>query len=365
MPVRASAVLARRKPKYLRRGLPEFGPDLKVKVQKLGAYSVGRPSRRGKVRRFTFDSHRRLVQVLRSTADLWTGTCTLTYPEKFPADGRKVKRHLDAFLRYLRRRDIAYMWVLEFQKRGAPHFHLLLNGWLPRDRWEKDGRQVAAGTPGAVLARRGIESEWYGIVGSGEEKHLRAGTEIHAIQSPAHAKDYISKRAEQLLDYMGKLDQKDVPDCYVNVGRFWGCSRMLEKVAFMSEGVYQDVKARLAPLVKGYESKCADWGFKWEWKGAGFVYIGGQDLFTSMLRQAAAIDSGVDVWRAWDGRDPAQEDFLARAHERLKKLDAERRARRRKFCDGKFVTPEQRLKREGQFTLDGRFEETYGRGAWI
>lgn len=54
---------------------------------------------------------------------------TLTYPAHFP-DAKKAKGHLRAFLKRLFRRfpRIGILWRMEFQKRGAPHFHLLIQG---------------------------------------------------------------------------------------------------------------------------------------------------------------------------------------------------------------------------------------------
>lgn len=56
---------------------------------------------------------------------------TLTYPAIYPEDGIVLKTHLDIFSKRLRRfgkkyGNIAFAWKIEFQRRGAPHFHLIL-----------------------------------------------------------------------------------------------------------------------------------------------------------------------------------------------------------------------------------------------
>jgi hypothetical protein len=57
---------------------------------------------------------------------------TLTYPgdwETVAADGATVKRHFDAFRKRFERwsgQSAAWVWKLEFQRRGAPHLHLWL-----------------------------------------------------------------------------------------------------------------------------------------------------------------------------------------------------------------------------------------------
>lgn len=58
---------------------------------------------------------------------------TLTYPKRFPADGVTHKADLDAFIKRCKRKfsdEIEYLWKLEFQKRGAPHYHMIL--YLPK-----------------------------------------------------------------------------------------------------------------------------------------------------------------------------------------------------------------------------------------
>jgi len=49
---------------------------------------------------------------------------TLTYPADYPEPGQ-AKTHLDTWFKRLRRKfpRTSVLWVLEFQKRGAPHFH--------------------------------------------------------------------------------------------------------------------------------------------------------------------------------------------------------------------------------------------------
>lgn len=54
---------------------------------------------------------------------------TLTYPGEYPSP-IEAKRDLDVFLKRVRRRfpGASGVWRLEFQKRGAPHFHIILFG---------------------------------------------------------------------------------------------------------------------------------------------------------------------------------------------------------------------------------------------
>jgi len=119
---------------------------------------------------------------------------TLTYPGEFPTDGRLVKSHWANMRRWLAHRGVAGAWFMEFQERGAPHYHVFLTGEVPKE-------EVAAA--------------WYRIVGSGDERHLRAGTRIEALRELHAAGAYAAK-------YLKKQEQKEVPECFQNVGRFWG-----------------------------------------------------------------------------------------------------------------------------------------------
>lgn len=129
---------------------------------------------------------------------------TLTYPKDFPSDGKRVKRHLEAMREWFRRAGVSAFWFLEFQERGAPHYHLFTDN--PVDAKE-------------------LSKKWYQVVGSGDEKHLRAGTQIQRIRKPHAIAAYAAK-------YATKPEQKTVPEGYSNVGRFWG-----------GFGIYRTVKS--------------------------------------------------------------------------------------------------------------------------
>jgi hypothetical protein len=131
---------------------------------------------------------------------------TLTYPSEFPHTGHMVKSHINNVLRALKRvlepsRCLSYLWFLEFQKRGAPHVHFLVNRpcqYLPSKTW--------------------FSETWYRIVGSMDPKHLAAGTRVEDLRSPRAGAHYAVKYAQ-------KMHQKMVPEGFTGVGRFWACSR--------------------------------------------------------------------------------------------------------------------------------------------
>jgi len=130
---------------------------------------------------------------------------TLTYPKDYTSSGKEVKRQLDLIKRWLKRHGVkSGSWFLEFQRRGAPHFHCYLNTY-------------PMGGVGAVSLA------WYNIVGSGDPKHLAwhqgklSGRPcLEWFRVPHAASAYASK-------YATKQEQKEVPAEYQDVGRFWGC----------------------------------------------------------------------------------------------------------------------------------------------
>jgi hypothetical protein len=222
-----------------------FERDVKIHFSPRNLPKVSKCSqRRSRIVNFSKRSARRLRFVIRNSENLWKAFLTLTYPADFPCDGRKTKKQLNAFLQYLRRKDIKFTWVLEFQSRGAPHYHLIVSDFIHK----YDLSQV-----------------WYRIVGSGDEKHLKAGTGIEAIKSKGHLYGYLS-------NYIKKLDQKTPPEGFENVGRFWGSSRKL-----LTFQLYQKINhyyklSRMIKLIrKWYKAHLRQFGIKWKWRGQGFT----------------------------------------------------------------------------------------------
>ena len=165
---------------------------------------------RGEISQFSRESRKRMLDTLcqlRSDAIL-PQFITLTYPKEFPHDSAEWKRHLDNFWKRIIRLypQASAVWKLEPQDRSAPHYHLL-----------------AYGFPFTRVFKRLVSRIWYDVVGSGDIKHLRAGTEVEPIRSLRGVKAYASKR------YMGKELSSDVlrvcaetVSGWSNPGRFWG-----------------------------------------------------------------------------------------------------------------------------------------------
>jgi hypothetical protein len=126
---------------------------------------------------------------------------TLTYPAEFPApdDHAVYKGHLHILLIYLRRKwpTCSGVWKLEFQSRGAAHYHLMLLG---------------LGNVELEAVRAWMRETWYRIAHKGDKHKGVAGTQVDPIRSIGGATSYFEK-------YMGKGDQT-IPGNFS--GRYWG-----------------------------------------------------------------------------------------------------------------------------------------------
>lgn len=185
----------------------------------LGDFRTGT---RGKILEFSEKSRGRLCEFAHeTTAELKQQgikpgfMLTLTYPGDWRSvapDGRAVKRHLDKMERRLKRyferldMDFSALWFLEFQKRGAPHFHLIM--------W---GARLTLSDSQLRAAQTDLRIAWAEVVGHADpihhERHKRRGVGFERMR-----KGHLGYAAK----YAKKMKQKAVPDEFANVGRFWG-----------------------------------------------------------------------------------------------------------------------------------------------
>lgn len=155
-------------------------------------------SNRGVIRGFSRRSRSRMLKMfgaIHRTALSSSLLVTLTYPRSFPTESSTYRRHFHLFSERLRKTfpTSSAIWKLEFQTRGAPHFHLIVMG-VP------------------FLAREWLSRCWYQICDSGDIRHLRAGTQVQRSRSPREALAYVAK-------YVAKVTEGSP---YAEPGRFWG-----------------------------------------------------------------------------------------------------------------------------------------------
>lgn len=143
----------------------------------------------------------------------WFRFVTLTYPEAYPGV-RSAKRDLDTLLKRFFREfgPRGLLWKLEPQRRGAPHFHLLVLMGRVED------------LPG--------ETEWWAnawadVVGSEDPNHRRWHLgQLGAGNVPCVA---LPREWNGVLSYVGKYLGKTFEGCSTDLpvgwdrpGRFWG-----------------------------------------------------------------------------------------------------------------------------------------------
>lgn len=164
------------------------------------------PGIKAEIFEFSTHSRQRLLHVCRNSGHLIKSQFLLTYPTVFPSDGQAVKAQLNQFLTYLRRQfsGVHYLWVLEFQERGAPHIHIFLS------------LDVNASN------QQWLGKTWVSIINGSAD----------ALRFHLHPKNFFSweMKSGQYLskEYLAKSVQKSVPEQYKNVGRFWGHSRSMK-----------------------------------------------------------------------------------------------------------------------------------------
>ena len=113
---------------------------------------------------------------------------------------------------------------MEPQRRGAPHFHLLLWG-LRR----------------SAHLLRWVSLTWYEVVGSGDGRHLQAGTRVEALRSWKGVMSYAAKYSAKMVE--------ELPEGWEHVGRWWGIwNRAAAPVWVFEVGVTSD----MFDLVKGW-----------------------------------------------------------------------------------------------------------------
>ena len=215
-----------------------------VKVSKpVGNRSQVGGGKRDIVMGFSRGSRRRILQkmamLVRSVLPLFV---TLTYPLEYSTDYAQWKKDLDTWCKRLHRRypDAGLIWRLEAQRRGAPHFHLLIFG--------------VELTP---VIRQWIAQSWFEVVGSGDEKHLKHGADAQMVRSSRGVRSYVGK-------YIAKVQSPPMPDCecsepgtthspidWSKVGRWWGV-RYTHNLPWSEEFIADGITYREAAVFMRY-----------------------------------------------------------------------------------------------------------------
>lgn len=222
-----------------------------VKLKKSGVPGGVGGGSRGRVAGFSRQSRKRMIERLAQIRDPETRNglfITLTFPDEVLTglDGEGVvnwefwHRCFDVFMRRFERKfpGAGAVWRLEMKRRLsgiwmgflAPHFHSII--YLDE---KFDGERLA-------WLRRWVAGNWFEVVGSGLEKHLKAGSGVEVLYGRAHASRYLSK-------YIAKVDFETL-----EVGRRWGSRGNLDArpllVRRLSRQVGTELKRGVRLLLK-------------------------------------------------------------------------------------------------------------------
>jgi len=222
----------------------------------------GRPNYnhlRGVISMVNKRSLNRLALLVRSCGVDFSSFLTLSYGANYPMNGRKAKHDLNHMLVSMRRvfGAFEYVWVVEFQERGACHFHLATTLKPPSDL----DRVVFS----SLWTRISTPYSWpywsvYWEDGRAKPKK-RLVTDMAVREVHVHPDQWgpIRKRdgvARYFAKYANKLEQKDVPPFYRSIGRFWGASRGVK----MPEGqYYHGSENEIRAVAMSYGRNLANW----------------------------------------------------------------------------------------------------------
>lgn len=175
-------------------------PDM-VTSAAVGEGGPGGGGGRGDIQVFSRKSRFRLFQTLHKLEFNRVTFCTLTYPKEFPTDAKVYKAHLKE---YRRRFEIWFgkvpaVWRLEFQRRGAPHFHIMYLDapFIPLETWCE---------------------LWSDVIHTDNPIHRKIGVDVKLVTGGKEGKLV----AAYLAKYVAKVDDRLTECVKTKPGRWWG-----------------------------------------------------------------------------------------------------------------------------------------------
>lgn len=216
--------------------------DRLVEVQSKRIFSNAKatPLVRGLVTGFSPRSAHRMRDYLVSAVVDYKVMVTLTVPSwaSFAGEPLFVKAKFRSWVckigRYLgARRGESFppheslFWFMEFTQAGIVHFHVFLTSFI---------------------AKEYVAVSWYDSCGTGDSRHLLAGTRTEALKS---GRDGMSSYAWK---YASKNVQKNLPSNILAAGRWWGISgcRKVVEAAISHIGPYPREGTDVFVLLKGF-----------------------------------------------------------------------------------------------------------------
>lgn len=155
-----------------------------------------------------------------NTASKFQSLLTLTFLS--PPLAAQAKVHLNKFLVYLRRKigtTLRYLWFMEFQLRGAIHFHILLN-----QKYQKPLHMSMAEYWGRCTEPLNVG--YYSLV---KCKNLMTQETVIAFHKDERGVWENIRKKDGMIRYVAKYAMKTTqkkPPKWLNLtGRFWGSDR--------------------------------------------------------------------------------------------------------------------------------------------
>ena len=172
-----------------------------IQIKTSGFSAPGGGGLRGKITGFSDGSRRRMLEMMNKLTFESMTFVTLTYPAVFPADGRQVKEHLRRFRARLEKRfgKLTVVWRMEYQERGAPHFHLIL-------------------LDAPFICRWWLSKAWVDSNDTKSMLNFRYGTNIKGIALKGDTQKIIN----YVCKYAGKVEEHERNEGNEWCGRFWG-----------------------------------------------------------------------------------------------------------------------------------------------
>jgi len=205
---------------------------------------------RGEITSFSRKSRKRLLEmVARFEQREKTVMLTLTFGQRFPS-ANLAKKFLKTFLQRLRRKfpRVSGFWRLEYQKRGAPHFHLMLFDF-------------------PYVPAQDIARSWAEVIGdeycnTANGQVRPPSVQIKLLKGKKQAMYYCSKYMAKTEDDRDGGTFNDVP--YLHTGRYWAafgkrylpyaplkrmhfyCTRTLHMLEFWAKREYPKLRKELS-----------------------------------------------------------------------------------------------------------------------
>lgn len=276
---------------------------------------------RGLIRAYSPSSAKRLAMLVANAGAEFRRFITLTYhgvPRAGEAVGTRNRRLVESskadlhrFLVVMRKELGRYVWVQEFQQRGAVHFHMLSEGEVAPERVTEAWLRAIGSLGDQAAQLHGVKCEPIR-----DQKQVRKYLGQYLVGKRREATGFRFKKRKKC-----KATQKELPRGVPVAGRWWGAARSLKPIVLAelmthdkAEGLRRPAELQAARCVRRYVRRRLGRRFD----GGALLDWGGE--------LAGAVAKMVPVLRQFFGETPSMTEMLAKAKaqwEMLEGVDSE------------------------------------------